>query len=737
MWETGGTTMLVLDAPWWTGVLGGMAAVVMGLLLYGWGNVPGLSRVGRWALGALRTLAVTGIIMLLLGPLVKHLAQEIEAPQAVVLVDQSASVVLDQDSSATRALSAFIQNLADELRSAEFTTSVLPFSDELNSPIASGATLSFDGKKTNLGGALESVAYQYEGRNLGGVVLVTDGRSNRGVNPEFGAKLPGAPLHSIGLGDTTRRCDRSVDQLNWNRIAYLDNQFPVEAVVGLHREQGAGSARIRLVVDGQEAASELIQWDENGPRNPIQRIRFLASADRVGTLPCTVTVDPSDSETVLDNNRQSFSIEILEKRRQVLVLGGAPHPDIGAVVSSLSGSDRYQTQVRIAGISPVSGTSGNLGAAIESADVLILHDLLLAGVRGNEWLGLAQNANKPILYIQTPAGADLAQPEIAGIEFLANGLTHAVRPGVYAGFDLFEIPEGFQRPQEDMPPIHCAMGTLRLSPAWQAALHRSLGGLVTDDPLVAFRDATGDAPKMGYMAGTGWWRLRTTSEAQVHQDERSEVKVPLDQFLQSAVQFLTSEKDVRQFRVTGPQELDEDLAIRFRAEVYDAALNPKVGANIGLTLTSTDRPNEVYEFVFSESTRTSSQDSEYSLDCGRLPPGRYTWLAKTLLSGAWVESKGEIQVQAIQVELASEAADHRLLIRLGDRTGGNFFGAFSNENSPQIQENIVRWFQNNRPPDLMFEEITLDEMIEWEWIGVIIMALLTSEWIFRRRTVGY
>lgn len=737
MWESGGATMLVFDAPWWTWVLGGMAAMVWGLLLYGWGHVPGLSRAGRWGLGALRTLAVTGIILLLLGPLMKHLAREIEAPQAVVLIDESASVVLDQDSTAARVLSTFVQNLADELRSAKFTTSVLPFSDELNRPMASGDTLSFDGKKTNLGGALEALAYEYEGRNLGGVVLLTDGRSNRGVNPEFGAKLPGAPVLSIGLGDTTRRSDRSIDQLNWNRIAYLDNKFPVEAVVGLHREQGPGSARIRLFVDGQEAASKWIQWDENAPRNPIQRVRFLASADRVGTLPCHVIVDPSDSETILDNNRQSFSIEILEKRRQVLVLGGAPHPDIGALVNALSGSDRYQTQVRIAGISPVSGTSGNLGAAIESADVLILHDLLVAGLRGNEWLGLAQNANKPLLYIQTPASEDLAQPEIAGIEFLPNGLNHAVLPGAHVGFDLFEIPEAFQRPQQDMPPIHCAMGTLRLSPAWQTALKRSLGGLVTDDPLVAFRDAAGDAPKMGFVVGTGWWRLRTASEAQVLQDERSEAKIPLDQFFQSAIQFLTSEKDVRQFRVTGPRELDEDLAIRFKAEVYDAALNPKVGANIGLTLTSKDRPNEAYEFVFSENTRSSNQDSEYSLDCGRLPPGRYAWLAKTVLNGAWVESQGEIQVQAIQVELASEAADHRLLIRLGDRTGGSFFGAFSTEKSKQIQEEIVKWFQDNRPPDLMFEEITLDEIIEWEWVGFIILTLLTLEWIFRRRTVGY
>ena len=45
------------------------------------------------------------------------------------------------------------------------------------------------GKRTNLGGALQTMQDRYVHRNVPAMVLVTDGRANRGPNPEFGVDL--------------------------------------------------------------------------------------------------------------------------------------------------------------------------------------------------------------------------------------------------------------------------------------------------------------------------------------------------------------------------------------------------------------------------------------------------------------------------------------------------------------------------------------------------------------------
>jgi hypothetical protein len=33
--------------------------------------------------------------------------------------------------------------------------------------------------------------------------------------------------------------------------------------------------------------------------------------------------------------------------------------------------------------------------------------------------------------------------------------------------------------------------------------------------------------------------------------------------------------------------------------------------------------------------------------------------------------------------------------------------------------------------------VTLKDAVELEWIAALLIALLTVEWVFRRRTVGY
>lgn len=725
---------MVFDAPAWMWALGLAVAAGMAVLLYGWARTPGLNKAGRVALAALRGLAVAGIVLLLIGPLMKHLAREVEPPQAAILLDTSASVALDADSAEVEALSRFALDLADALSDQTFTTSLLPFAATIDAPLPPSGAPAFTGRQTDLGGALENLAYRYEGRNLAGVVVLTDGRSNRGVNPEFGARLPLAPLLTVGLGDTTRRADRSIDRVDWNRIAYLDNQFPVEAVVALHGETGPGSAQVTLTVDGEVAGRELLTWS-SAKGSIVRRLQFRATASRVGNLPCSITVEPAAGERITANNRQTFSIEVLEKRRQVLILGAAPHPDIAAIRSAFALSDRYSTEVRIAGISPASGILGKLDDMLEDADLIILHDLPASSTRGQDWLAQAEASGKPRLHVLS-AGAETTNFSLPGVSLSPNGLTHNVRPGGAGPFDLFEIPEGLITSREDLPPLTCPMGDLTLSPAWRTALTRSLGGLNTGDALATFRDGDGTTPKLGFMIGTGWWRLRTAQAARFEPSFGDPETLPFDAFMQNAVQFLTSEDDVRQFRVTGPRRVDEDLAIEFKAEVYDAALNPLPGAEILLTLRSLDRPDDSFDFVFTESS-TAASGVRYSLDCGRLPAGSYTWTARTLLDGRWTETTGEIAINEIQVEYASDPADHALLVRLADRTGGQHLGRLEGANAADLAASISAWFTAHRPPDLIFEEITFDEIIEWEWIGLIILALLTTEWIVRRRTIGY
>lgn len=736
--DTAASTGLIWDTPGWLLLLGAAGALALALLLYGWTQTPGLSRAGRIFLMVLRTATALTLVALLLGPLLRQRTEQVEAPEAVILLDASASVGVDLDSSGAEALGAFALDLARQISDQTLPASLLPFSHTLAS--SAPTLVTFEGSRTDLGAALEELAYRSDGRNLAGVVLLTDGRTNRGVNPEFGARLPQAPLLTIGLGDTLRRPDRAVERVDFNRLAYLGNQFPVEALVSLHGETAAtGQATARLTVDGQTIDTQEIRWNSASP-SLVQRLRFLVPADAVGLRRCAVEIEASAAEKVRTNNRQTFTVEVLEKRKSVLVLAAVPHPDLGAFASALASDEGYTVNIRYASLSPASGNSGRIGDLMESADIIVAHDLSHGGPRGMDWLAETSKTGKPVLnwWSRVPApGA----PELAGVNWTPNDLHHDIRPGSVANFELFEIPDALFSGTADLPPLHCPMGDWALSAAWRVALTRQLGTLNTAEPLAAFRVANGlgdetnnSLTKSGLLIGSGWWRFRTASIARSARDGDS--TPPLDAFFRHAIQFLTSDTDIRPFRITAPDRIEEDLEAFFKAEVYDGALNPLTGIDIKLRLVEAANPDNALEFTFTESTGPQD-DIHYAVNCGRLPAGNYNWEASATVDVNRLNASGKLFVDAVQAEWASEPADHGLLVRLSDRTGGLHLGAWSDERAEELTTQVVNWFSENRPPDFVFEEIELSEIIDWEWIAVLVMGLLTTEWVIRRRTLGY
>ena len=60
----------------------------------------------------------------------------------------------------------------------------------------------FGNQYTNISEALNTIARQYYKRNVGAVVLLSDGIVNQGVNPELTIENYPFPIFSVTLGDT-------------------------------------------------------------------------------------------------------------------------------------------------------------------------------------------------------------------------------------------------------------------------------------------------------------------------------------------------------------------------------------------------------------------------------------------------------------------------------------------------------------------------------------------------------
>ncbi len=684
------------------------AALAAWVLYRVWNGEGGLRRSGRWALGALRFVVLAALGVLLLQPLIRQVVEDVERPVAVVLVDDSRSVTMDGDSvEVAAALRGWTEGVRLALQERGLEAEVYRFAGSL-APEA--GDLGWQGDRTDVSGALAEVKDRFEHRNVKGVVLVSDGRVNRGVDPEYGAEgLTGVPLWTVGVGDTTDRADRWVAEVACNRVAYLGNRFPMEAVVGF---RGAAVEPVEVTVEHAGQILHRTTWTPTSPE-AVTRLSWTLEASQLGTQRYIVRCAVGADERLTVNNQATVYVDVLERRKTVVVAARAPHPDLGHVIAALDQQDAYDIRLHYERL-PHPDWRANL----DEAELVIVHDL----APGSPWIQDLLGSTAPVWWMATGAPSLAAFTRLnLGASFASRDLPHRVLGAPTPGFTLFQWPESASRAFQAQPPLQAPLGEWTLSPAWQPALQVRLGDLVSDEPLMAFRHVNGER-RWAFSVGSGWWNWRMAEGL-----DRDDPEV-LDAWVTSTAQYLTSRSDVRRFRVKSPKRVASDEAFVLQAEVYDGALNPLTGAEVTTRLV--DAEGNELNGVFVEA------GGRYRLDWGRLAPGVYTWTAETLLEGEWQRAAGEVAVEASVLEWTADRADHGLLLRLAERTGGVFLGALeAPEATPEAVVDAVVARGGVEP--IIFEEITLQDAVELEWICALLIALLSIEWIFRRRTIGY
>ncbi len=697
----------VLEASGWA-----VAGVAAGAALAAWAlyrvyhSEGGLKGSGRWALGALRFAALATIGVLLLAPLIRQITEEIERPVAVVLVDDSRSMVLDGDSAAVAAeLQAWTDGMQAAFADRGVDAAVLRFAGEA---VPEADDLTWSGDETDLGAALEAVKDRYAHRNVKGLVLVSDGRVNRGMDPEYGVEgLAGVPMWTVGVGDTTNRADRWVGEVACNRVAYLGNRFPLEAVVGF---RGEAPVPVEVTV---KHAGQIIARETWTPRTPesVTRLSWLLDATRIGTQRYEIACTIGEDERVVANNRAVVYVDVLERQKSVAIAARAPHPDLGWIIAALSAQEAYDVHVHYERI-----PHPDWRTHLAEADLIIAHDLLTE----SEWVQDILGASAPVWWLGTDAASLSAFSNLnLGASFTSRELSHRPFAAPTEGFTLFQWPDAAESAFRLEPPLVAPLGDWELSPAWSPALQVRLGDLVSDTPLMAFRNVSGER-RWAFSVGSGYWRWRMSEGL------RDEAAPVLTAWVTSTVQLLTSRSDVRRFRLNAPNRLASNDPFIASAEVYDAALNPLSGARVEMTLT-TPEGNELSGVMAEDGGR-------YRIDWGRLPAGMYTWEASTTLEGELMRTGGEIAVEASALEYTADRADHGLLLRLAERSGGAFLGPLEQASPDAIADALIA--QRGAQP-VRYEEVQLRDAVELRWVLWVLVALLAVEWVFRRRTVGY
>jgi hypothetical protein len=677
-----------------------IGCLLLGLLFayVSYGKTAHLERKLRIGLAALRAALVALICGLLFFPLVKRVSYNLEKPLIIIGQDNSLSVGHIQPSGFNKQqYEKDLQALADQL-SAKYELKIYHFSDS----IKAGFDFSNKGKLSNATALFNQLNDEYLNRNIGAVILASDGIFNRGGSPLYDLNKLKAPVYTIGLGDTIPKRDLMVANVNHNSLVYLNNEFTIEVQVEAFESKGE-ETKLTVSENGKTVQESKVQIGSNAFAKTVP-VKLKAS--KIGLQKYTVQLSPLSNEVSEKNNAQNIFIEVIDARQKVLIAAGAAHPDIATIKQAITGNKNYDLKVALA---------EELNSInVNDYGLVILYQLPDVQNHGASFLTRLQQANIPVWYI-LGAQSDVSKLNQVQKSVNFNGSNSTIQeafPYSNPDFTTFDIDAASAKHIDDFDPLLAPFGKITINGNGLIALNQRIGKIKTPSPQLLFLNENGK--KAGYLIGEGLWRWKLS------ESKDGLTSSVVNGLISKTVQYLSVKDDKRKFKAyPAKNTFDENENVLINAVLYNdsyVAINtPDVNIQIK------NQEGKLYNFLFSRT------ESAYQLDAGMLPAGNYTFIASTNLGGKKQTAQGAFYVNAMIAEYQQTIANHQLLNNMSVQTNGKMYMP---QNLLSILDDISK---NENIKTLSYEDRRYEELINFKWLFVMIILLLSLEWFFRKR----
>ena len=648
----------------------------------------------------LRTVVISIIAFLLLSPLVKTVSHTLEKPIVILAQDNSQSLVFCRDSSKVRnEYVAELKKLAAGLKE-EYDLKTFSFGDK----VIEGLTTDFSDKQTDFSDLQDEIQARYTNRNIGAVIIASDGLFNKGSNPVYAFDQQKFPIYTIAMGDTNVQKDLVISRVNYNRICYLGNQFPLEIVVVADKCKNE-KATVTVSKDNATLFSKTLDINSE---HYIETIQVLLDAKQPGIQRYHISVSRVDNEISYLNNYQDVFIEVLDGREKILLLAGAPHPDISAIKQSLESNQIYQVDDFIA---------DNFSDALDKYNMVILHQLPF---KQKSFANIFSNIAKlkiPVLYI-IGASTDLNvfNAQRTGLIVKQSGNKFdEVTPLLANDFTLFTVSDGFKNILKDMPALMVPFGDYVTGNSINPLLYQKIGSVSTTKPLLVFN--TEADPKIAVLTGEGIWRWRLTNYL------RSGNHDMFNEMISKVVQYLSVKVDRGRFRVNYKNSFMENENIEFDAELYNDSYELINEPEVNLVITNAD--NKSFPFTFSRTTHS------YHINAGMFPVGEYRFKAEVMSGNKSFQKTGAFTVIPVNVESVNLVADHQLLYSLARKHDGQMIYP------GQLNQLLEMLKQRDDVKTVSYSMKRYNDLVNLFWVLLLILGLLSIEWFIRKLYGAY
>jgi hypothetical protein len=713
-----------------------IAAIVLVLVSYAAyrGTTPSLTRRTRIFLTAARVVSFLAIVFLLMDPRYILRSERTDPASVVALIDRSESMTLpsvegnpgsapdrfDAAREAARRIQSAVESKGAVYEEAYFSSGSLE---------AASDTVGATGQGTDIRGALAEAYRRYEGRNLAGFVVLSDG-----VDTEkrlVRAPVPPVPVFAVGVGDTSSPEDVRIEDVDYGSVVRVPSRASIKTTIAYsgrpRADEGAKRIRVRLTENGRTvfesdtlltvSAREIVEEIPVEFRDPGRR-RFV------------LEIIPRGFDAEAGNNRRDIVIDAEKAGEKILIVDLAPGWELKFLTAVLSRDPSFDFDVVSIVRPEADAAKGKTVALADLARRLPEFDALILGSLGRETLSSAdlsaiesfvRSAGKGLLVLpgqgslfEQPAAWSRLSPLLpvqgnAPVRFNLRYTT--VRPGPQAATDPVTsqlVPLFDQTEWQERSPLLGFYAPLVPKPGAQILLETD----ATRSPALVCGETGGG--RVALVAAGPLWRWKFLSEENTVYDD----------LVERLLDYVTRGRDTERFALRAEKNVfDSGERAVLTAEVFNEKMQPVTGVPVRVEVTRSDGGDDVPLAVVSMG-REGSDNTRFKATLPPLGPGRYRVTGKADLPGRTVTSAPlEITVSDVSVEFQRVGQDRANLETIARQTGG----AYADEGGAGAIAAMIRAEPRVTPTST---ELTLRTSAV---VFAVILALLGVEWLVRKR----
>jgi len=736
----------LVSGPLWLYVAILLGSVLIAIWSYR-DTIPRTTNARRNTLIALRSLGLAALLFAIFQPILSSTTTERIAPSIALVMDNSESMTLPEKGHVAVAGVAMRRDAMVGSIHNGIANDVLRDSSKLNLYTVGDRTNPFpnttpidslraQSSATDLSSAFRTIRDARSGRNIGAIILYTDGSFTAGENPIYPAEALGLPVYAVGLGDSTEPRDLSLTQLFTNEVGSIGAEQPVDITVHYGGVKPGEHVTVELYEENTKIDEKQIELKQ---AVGDEAISFAYKPATEGTKKLTARISEVGGEATSKNNLRIAYVKVLKNKFHVVLFAGAPSSDVSFLRQFFSENPSLElsTYIQKQGADFYEGTSTR--EKLGQVDLVVLCGFPIAST-SNESMALVRQLltkeGRSLLFLPS------RQTDVAKLNDLGDALPFRIDSRTAGANELktglLLNPSASDNPVLRIPPDQRGKITWEgLAPLFKTETHfaarpesqtlaeATVQGLKLNEPLIISRHI-GNARQLALTGYGIWqWKLITFGREAAFAGKKDTSHLnALDLFLSNATRWLTTEEETKRVRIEPNRRFYQaGERIDFLAQVYDESYTPVDRAEVTAKVSGSALYKPL-DFAFQP---VGNGRYVATIQQG-LPKGDYAYAGSATLNGRTLGSDdGRFNVGDFNVELAETRMRSDILRPLAERTGGKFY---TSDNAANILKDIY----NN--PRFQTREVTNKRDFElWNSWPLLMLAILlfATEWFIRKR----